>query len=167
MSTKRTKILLPSLLLIAVASAAIAIAAGRPREAVTSPREETTTMGLAEPQDQEGSREASPQTEQRNQERRERVEAELITLTPNGFAPAEITRPAGRFLLLVVNRSGEADINLRLEAEDDGRGARRRIPAFERRRRQRHDIVDLPPGRYTLTIADHPDWVCRLTITER
>src|SRR5688572_29623754 len=34
------------------------------------------------------------------------VETELITLRPNGFEPAEVTRPAGEFILMVENRSG-------------------------------------------------------------
>ena len=44
------------------------------------------------------------------------MEAELVTVTPHGFEPREITRPQGAFLLLIDNRSGlksvEAQLNL-------------------------------------------------------
>src|SRR6266508_4488481 len=35
-----------------------------------------------------------------------RIESELITITPRGFEPKEITRPTGEFLLVINNRSG-------------------------------------------------------------
>jgi hypothetical protein len=38
------------------------------------------------------------------------MEAELITVTPNGFEPLEINRPKGSFLLMVQNRSGLPDV---------------------------------------------------------
>jgi len=34
------------------------------------------------------------------------VQAELITVTPTGFEPSELTRPKGRFLLAIDNQSG-------------------------------------------------------------
>jgi hypothetical protein len=44
-------------------------------------------------------------------------EAELVKLTTKGFEPAEITRPAGKFLLGVTNRTGLAALSLRLSHE--------------------------------------------------
>jgi hypothetical protein len=44
-------------------------------------------------------------------------QAELITTTPAGFEPTEITRPHGRFLLAIDNRSGleERDVETGLD----------------------------------------------------
>lgn len=95
---------------------------------------------------------------------RERVEAELITLTRNGFVPARIRRPQGPFILGVDNRSGIDGVALRLERVN---GAR--LSALESRTRKLswRDLVDLPPGEYVLAEANHPNWVCRISITPR
>lgn len=93
-----------------------------------------------------------------------RIEAELITLTPHGFEPVEITRPTGRFLLAVDNRSGVLDTTLRLDRETGDRLHEVRLPRGKLGWRNR---AELPPGRYVLTEASHPAWTCRLTITAR
>lgn len=90
-----------------------------------------------------------------------RVEAELITLRPTGFDPAEITRPRGRFLLAVDNRSGLDELVLRIDRQDKGRIHERRMARGKLSWRQ---VVDLQPGSYLLTEANHPEWVCRITI---
>jgi hypothetical protein len=92
----------------------------------------------------------------------ERVEAEIITIRPTGFEPAEITRPAGRFFLTVENRSGLDAVNLRLSSEN---GNHLRDARMSRDEPDWNDLVDLDPGRYLLTEADHANWVCRITIT--
>lgn len=28
-----------------------------------------------------------------------------------------------------------------------------------------HEVLNLPPGKYVLKERNHPDWVCRITIT--
>jgi hypothetical protein len=93
---------------------------------------------------------------------RERIEAELISIGPNGFEPAEITRPAGRFLLAIQNRSGLAEITLLVNREDSH--ARFLTPTRKKRQDWR-DVIAPPPGRYVLTEANHPEWHCTITIT--
>jgi hypothetical protein len=94
----------------------------------------------------------------------QRVEAELITLTPSGFEPSEINRTEGRFLLAVDNRSGIREITLRLERENGGRLQEIRLPIGKLDWRH---WVDLPPGRYILAEAGHSEWICSITITSR
>lgn len=89
-------------------------------------------------------------------------EAELITITPHGFEPREITRPQGRFLLMVDNRSGLAATALALTSEAGQRTREMRVPREEP---NWSEPVELPPGRYVLTEAEHPRWSCRITIT--
>lgn len=92
----------------------------------------------------------------------ERVETEIITLKPTGFEPSQITRPAGRFFLAITNRSGLEEVSLRLTAEGGNKVKESRVL---RKKPRWRDLVDLPPGHYTLTEANHPEWVCQITIT--
>jgi len=90
------------------------------------------------------------------------MEAELITVTSNGFEPLEINRPKGSFLLMVQNRSGLPDVAIQLNREA---GPNLRALQLPREQPNWDDVIDLQPGRYVLTEADHPDWSCRITIT--
>lgn len=93
---------------------------------------------------------------------RQALEGEVITLTTNGFEPAEITRPRGRFILMVDNRSGVGDIDLQLNRQT---GARLHTVHVPREQQDWNDVLDLEPGSYVLTEAEHPKWNCRITIT--
>jgi hypothetical protein len=90
------------------------------------------------------------------------MEAELITVTPQGFEPLEINRPKGSFLLMVQNRSGLPDVAIQLNHEA---GPKLRALQLPREQPNWDDVIDLPPGRYVLTEADHPGWSCSITIT--
>lgn len=91
-------------------------------------------------------------------------ESELITITPHGFEPQEITRPEGRVLLMVDNRSDLDMTSVRLSRETGMRINDIRVPREEP---NWSEVVDLQPGRYVLTQSEHPDWECRITITAR
>jgi len=90
------------------------------------------------------------------------IEAELVTVTPHGFEPQQLTRPPGPFLLMLDNRSGLGQVNLHLSREA---GAQLREVPVPREQPDWSEVIALPPGRYVLTEADHPRWLCRLTIT--
>ena|ERR1700720_979840 len=92
---------------------------------------------------------------------KQRIEGEIIAITPHGFEPAQITRPAGAFLLVVDNRSGLSAITLLLNGEV---GLPLRNVLVGREKRNWSDVVDLPRGNYTLREAAHPGWVCHITI---
>jgi hypothetical protein len=92
------------------------------------------------------------------------LDAQRITIRPEGFEPAEIFRPAGRFLLAVNDRSGARDLVLTL-ARDNGQRLHRTRMRDTPRKHQWRQIVNLPPGRYVLSEANHPEWVCRITLT--
>jgi hypothetical protein len=95
---------------------------------------------------------------------RSSVEVLPIYLRRPGFAPGEITRPAGDYFLAVKNISGVPDIVLRLDREKGGRLHEVKVMRDRPAWRQN---VRLTPGVYLLTEADHPDWVCRITVTAR
>ncbi len=92
------------------------------------------------------------------------MEVELVTVRPHGFVPAEITRPRGRFLLAVNDRSGLEEVDVRLFREA---GGVEREVKVNRKKPDWRELVNLPPGRYVLTEAAHPEWGCRITITPR
>jgi len=81
-----------------------------------------------------------------------------------GFEPAEVSWPKERFFLAVENHSNVNDITLLLDREVGGRVKEVNL---KMRKQRAAGIFDLPPGNYVLTVADHPGWVCRITITPR
>lgn len=95
--------------------------------------------------------------------RRDRVEAEVITILPTGFQPSQITRPRGRFLLLIDNRSDADDLTFRL---DSLAGEKLREMRQTKEQKIVRQLEDLPPGEFLLTAAGgFEKWVCRITIT--
>jgi hypothetical protein len=88
---------------------------------------------------------------------------ELVTLEPGGFEPAELTRPAGRFLFGVNNRSGVSDLTFWLMHESGASRGERHIVKEKVWRL----VLDLPPGHYVLGVTDHPNWRCPITITNQ
>lgn len=93
-----------------------------------------------------------------------RVEAEHLTLMPAGFEPAELTRPPGTFALVVENRAGAEDVELSLRREG---GARVDAMRSRKRRLTWAEELDLPPGRYVLSVEGRPEWRCDITVTPR
>ena len=90
------------------------------------------------------------------------VQAELITVTPTGFEPAELTRPKGRFLFAIDNRSGLDEVEFYFERETGGRV---NVPLSRRGKLAWRELVDLTPGTYILRATNDESWRCRLTIT--
>ena len=97
-------------------------------------------------------------------QRRAQLEAELVTITPTGFEPGEISRPQGRFLLAIDNRSGLDEVEMYLERET---GARVHSSFTRKGKLAWREVVDLPPGTYILRAAYDEKWRCRITLTAR
>lgn len=92
----------------------------------------------------------------------EPLQAEVLILSRGGFNKSAINRPRGRFILHVENRSGADDIDIQLKKAEDGRVLDKQL---EKHNRKQKGVVSLPPGDYLLSVVDHPEWVCRVTIT--
>jgi len=90
------------------------------------------------------------------------VQAELITVTPTGFEPSELTRPKGRFLLAIDNQSGLDEVEFYFERET---GGRLNVALSRRGKIAWREIVDLAPGSYVLRAMHDESWRCRITIT--
>jgi hypothetical protein len=93
---------------------------------------------------------------------RVQLESELITIGSGGFEPSAIRRPTGRFFLAIENRSGLDSVTLRI---DRAAGNRLKEVAVSGGQLDWVDVVDLIPGDYVVTEADHPNWVCNITVT--
>jgi hypothetical protein len=91
----------------------------------------------------------------------ERVNVAMIALRPSGFDPSQIIRLGSPFVLSVDNRTGLENISLILS---DQAGNKLRETRLLRRRKWK-EVIDLPSGRYMLSEAGHPDWICQITVT--
>lgn len=88
--------------------------------------------------------------------------AELLILTSNGFVPDHLTRPVGKFLLIVEDRSGLDQATLQLKSKA-GASLSSTLSAIQKAEVQ--DVFDLQPGTYFFTEANHPELTCEITIT--
>jgi hypothetical protein len=86
----------------------------------------------------------------------------LVTIFPGGFNTTQITSPAIPFFLLIENRSGLSEVSLRL---DRLAGSRLRQVSMGREQPDWSDLLDLTPGDYVLSEANHADWTCHITVT--
>ena len=111
------------------------------------------TPSVAKPVQPSRSTTATPQ---------EALQAEIITIRETGFDPQQLTRPHGRFILMVENRSGLGDVELQLNRQT---GNSLHAVHVSKEQLDWHDEIDLGPGNYVLTEANHPEWSCQITIT--
>jgi hypothetical protein len=97
------------------------------------------------------------------------TEAELITLEPYGFTPAQLTLKKGHFLIYVENRSNTETITLHLARVNPvGQIIALLREVTVRLRAQNPDWTEelnLEPGEYVLSEAAHPKWLCKITVT--
>lgn len=91
-----------------------------------------------------------------------KVEGEVIRVVRGGFYPASFTRHPGRFLLIVLNTTDTADLTLHLDGQG---GSHVRQVTMKNYSGDWSEAVDLAPGDYTLTEANHPSWRCAITIS--
>jgi len=93
-----------------------------------------------------------------------RLDSVLITINRGGFYPAALSRPQGKFFLLVENRSELREVDLRLDIVGGRRLLDVNVPDGQL---DWTELLDLNPGEYRLTEANRPDWVCNITITSQ
>lgn len=79
-----------------------------------------------------------------------------------GFARRELTGEAGKYELLIINASRQPDLTLKLQREH---GEELQSFPMQRSKNTRKQF-QLAPGVYVLSVVEHPDWICRLTITK-
>ncbi len=92
------------------------------------------------------------------------IQTEVITIRRTGIEPGSISRPQGRVLFLIANRSGLDEVKLKLERV---LGPKLREAVVSKQRADWRIIEDLTPGDYILTETTHPGWACHITITPK
>jgi hypothetical protein len=107
-------------------------------------------------------------TEQQKSDPSSPTEVLRVTIRPTGFEPSEITHTNKSFYFAVDNQSGLDNVELKLEREA-GNSSRNveHVFALPKGRLRGGVMKSLPPGQYLLTEAQHPEWVCRITISPR
>jgi len=93
----------------------------------------------------------------------ERLASAKVILTPEGLVPRELEVPAGPVLLSFKKRVGVRKVELELRAE--GRDDVVWRVSMPEQAWKNSEIIRLRPGRYTLSIAGEPEWVCRVSVT--
>ncbi len=96
-----------------------------------------------------------------NQQKRDSVPVVIPTLTRFGFEPKEFKVPAGRYLLLVRNQSGFDTVDLRIQKKDEP------VSVSEKHSTGKkfwEKPIMLTPGDHFLKEANHPSWVCKITV---
>lgn len=87
----------------------------------------------------------------------------LITLKSQGFDPPEIRPQAGRFLLSIDNRSGVAELVLKLSRADGTQLKELRVSDVGG---DWNEAFDLAPGTYRLVEATHSNWICVIIVPQ-
>lgn len=98
--------------------------------------------------------------------KRSETEVEIVSLKEWGFEPPVITRPPGKFLLVLNNQSqltGSLTISI---VEEKGRKLKDVKADHQGNHRSTH-LFDLSPGRYEIKVLEQPKWVCELKVTAR
>ena len=90
------------------------------------------------------------------------MQALLFEVRPFGFLAPEVTVSAGRYLIVLNNRTGRSDLTFQLERENDGR-----IFQSPANSRDWKEQVTLQPGTYVLSEVNNPSWKCLIRVTSR
>jgi hypothetical protein len=168
MTVKRKRLILPALLLLAVASTSLALVSGHNGSIGPQQQGADTKAGAAAPTPTAAPTPSatpvpSPTPAPSATPSPAQVRAILITVKPDRIEPAQLTLPAGEYLLVVENRSGVRDTTFRF---DTGAGQRLVEVHDPLRRLDWRRQLDLGAGSYTLSEAAHPQWSCRITVTQ-
>jgi hypothetical protein len=116
---------------------------------------------------------AAPATANTSQE--PKAEVVLLVLTPKGFDQDMITRPTGKFLLVVESRLGLKEPSLTLsrivrnKSIGNGNNSKEILKGGDIKKEQRNwsEELNLNPGEYELAEVNNPDWSCKLVITPK
>lgn len=98
-----------------------------------------------------------------------KLEIEVVEIGRFGASPDVIKRPAGKFILLIINRSDQPDASFALEPAKTEQLSRRAPPSFARKelwkRNQRAaGVIDTAAGELHLKSVTTGKTLCTITI---
>jgi hypothetical protein len=85
----------------------------------------------------------------------------IIRLLTNGFSPPEVSGTSGQYRLVITRPSRSEEVVLQLKREN---GELVQEIAMPEEKLNWTMLIELEAGSYTLTVVNHPQWVCRLTV---
>ena len=95
----------------------------------------------------------------------QRIETEIITVTPSGASPAQITRHAGVFFLAIANRTRDPNADITLVSVTLGSAVTGITDsAAFKRRGVSAGLADLAVGQYQLVYVPTNRVLCQITI---
>ena len=89
------------------------------------------------------------------------VKLVLLALLPEGFDATEMQLEPGDYVLVIGNRTGLRDVNVRMDREGNARVATATLRGRQRDWKQRMQLVS---GTYLVTANDNPEWSCRIVV---
>lgn len=92
----------------------------------------------------------------------EKFPVAVIAIGRFGFEPAEIILPNQRCFLVVRNRTGLEPVTLEITRKAGGKIITER---HSKSKKHWEKMLDLTPGDYLLTVAEMPDWKCKITVS--
>jgi hypothetical protein len=93
------------------------------------------------------------------------LQAEVVYLRNGGFYPHAITRPAGQFVLVVVNRSGPGAIALSVKSALLNSASTAAASGDVSPAQSQSIVLNLAAGKYYVSDLNHPSWpVMTLTL---
>jgi hypothetical protein len=92
------------------------------------------------------------------------VDTQVVELNRFGFTPKQINRTVGAHYIYVRNVSGLRNLTLKLLDQSKTATKQQNLTATSPHWRE---LVNLPPGTYTLTEPNHPTWTCTITINSK
>ncbi len=90
-----------------------------------------------------------------------RVSAANVAFTIRGFEPDALTVEHQDLLMTIVNKSGFINAKFQLDRETGGKVHE---VSFQNARHRAKQFLKLPPGRYILREASHPNFSCNITV---
>ncbi|NOT62627.1 MAG: hypothetical protein HOP19_20670 [Acidobacteria bacterium] len=93
----------------------------------------------------------------------EKPEVLLVTLSPTGFDPPQVSRAKRNpFLLVIENRTGLDAVALTLNRDT---GMQLKAATIHPRKHTWATVLDLAAGKYVVNVTGLPEWKFDLTIT--
>ena len=85
----------------------------------------------------------------------------LLALLPHGFETSEMDLVAGEYVIIIGNRTGLKEIDVRIDREGKVRVGEATLGGRQRDWKQR---IKLTPGNYLVTANGNPEWTCRIEV---
>jgi hypothetical protein len=85
------------------------------------------------------------------------VDTQLIELNQYGFIPKQVTRGKAQYYIFVRNVTGLRNLTVKLVDRSGTTTTQQNLTATSPHWRE---LLQLSPGKYTLSEASHPSWTC-------